>query len=1154
MPSQDTYFPDKLLTFLAYKIEMQIYGYSQPNALNTFDKATSSILRYLYLIPGHKGFPQSNEAHLMKHTLIFLFICLLTSTGALFAQTEKLPDRIDAQLEKAENILFSQPDQAFSLANSALVLSQQQAYKPGQAKANKILARIFASRGDYTSALQANQTALSLFQDLDMTWEVCRQYISLGVIYRYLKLYDESISYNIRAEQLAHKHAYTDLKAAIYGNRGNVYFDKHDYDQALKFHIQSLQIDKALKNEQGIGNTYHNIGMIYRTNKKFDQALVYTQKSLAIDIKRNNFQSMGLSYIELTEMYMEMGNFQKALQSATKALQIAQSIHSKSLQQKVLLAMPVIHAALGNPTIALSYQEQYKQLTDSLQSAILTEQISQMQARYQAAEKDKELSLQSLHLQAQQTSLTQQRLLIVGLLIFLLTACVIAFLLFNRYKLQQKLKLTLENEQYQLSQNLQMRQNIDQTIHYFATSLYGKNTVDEILWDVAKNCIARLGFVDCVIYLLDEQQQLLIQKAAFGAKNPQDYTILEPLLIPVGQGIVGSVAKTGKAELVADTTIDARYLMDDQMRYSELAVPLLLGNKVIGVIDSEHPEKGYFKQHHLEALQTIAAVCSSKIARAQADEEAKKAKLMQLEADHLKKLDAIKSQFFANISHEFRTPLHLILAPLQKKEEISVQEINMMKGNAHRLLRLVNQLLDLAKAEVGMLELNLREGNILAFLHHAACSFQALAENKSLHYLIDIPDQELLVPFDPDILEKIVYNLLSNAIKFTPTGGEVTIQASIETDDMLKIVIADSGLGVPVYLQSKIFDRFYQVDGSQTRSFEGTGIGLALTKELVDLYGGSICLNSTEGKGSSFLVKLPLKNEKIQHPILPYISQTSSGPQPIADLQIDNAEAMSVAQKDDENQAKPTILLVEDHTELRNYLKQQLMENFQVLLAKQGDEGLSIAIQMIPDLIITDIMMPVMDGVALTRHLKDNPLTSHIPIIMLTAKEDGESKMEGFSTGAEQYLVKPFIFGELLARINSLLTQRNRLRIKYSREVILQPTATTIPDREAAFLEQTIRIIDEHISDENFTVEVLQKKIGMSRMQLHRKLTALTGQSASELIRTIRLKRAADLLQQPGIQIAEAAYMSGFSHMSYFSKSFKEQFGVLPSAYVKQSN
>jgi DNA-binding response OmpR family regulator len=410
---------------------------------------------------------------------------------------------------------------------------------------------------------------------------------------------------------------------------------------------------------------------------------------------------------------------------------------------------------------------------------------------------------------------------------------------------------------------------------------------------------------------------------------------------------------------------------------------------------------------------------------------------------------------------------------------------------------------------------------------------------------VDIPDRDLIVSFDPDKLEKIVYNLLSNAIKFTPSGGKVTFHAAIESTSRLRLVVSDTGLGVPEHLQDKIFDRFYQVDGTQTRAFEGTGIGLALTKELVELCRGTISLNSLDGRGSSFEVVLPLDYaNSAASPAL----QLNHYPLSLPDAPAHFPEA-AVQTLPDAPDYRPSLLLVEDHEELKAYLKQQLAGTYTISLASNGEEGFTVAKETLPDLIISDIMMPGVDGLSFTKKLKEDPLTSHIPVILLTAKDDLQSRKAGFELGAEQYLVKPFEISELQARISSLLSQRSRLQKKYSREVLLQPTATTIPDREAEFLEQAMAIVEAHIMDEDFTVESFQQHIGMSRMQLHRKIKALTDQSAGEFIRSIRLKKAAGLLQQSGMQVAEAAYLSGFNHLSYFAKCFKETFGVSPSAY-----
>ncbi|WP_090150715.1 hybrid sensor histidine kinase/response regulator transcription factor [Dyadobacter soli] len=923
---------------------------------------------------------------------ILLCLFLHVQCALLSAQPGGVQGKVRKQLDRAGELTSSQPEQALAIALAALKGAQTNHLTFSEGKAYQLLARIYAERSEYTKALEASKSGIAIFDRLGEAKETCRMYIGMGIINRYLQLYPAAIESNLQAESIAKKHSLTFQLAAIYGNLGNIYFDQLDYNHALEYHQKSLQIHKSMGDEQGMGNTFHNLGMIYRMQKQYDKALDYYNRSLAIDSKKNNLGNMAISYSDLARLYIARNDFREALVYAQKSLDIARKIDAKALEQTALSLLPLIHAALGNQAAALVHHQKYLSLSDSLHSADLSKQIADMQARYQTEQKNRELRIQRLRLQAQQASLSQQRTLIAVLIAFVLLCALIGYLLFNRYKLRQRnLKLSLENEQYQLSQTLQLRK---------------------------------------------EENELLLTETA-----------------------------------------------------------------------------------------------------------------------NIKQMDRVKSQFFANISHEFRTPLQLILAPLQKQGNISREEAHMMERNANRLLRLVNQLLDLAKAEMGMLTLHYQWDNLIGFLRQTALYFEPMANAKKLLYQVDLPASEPLVAYDADKLEKIVYNLLSNAIKFTPSGGKVTLRAELDHSTGLRIIVSDSGVGMPEPLQNRIFDRFYQIDSSQTRAFEGSGLGLALTKELVDLHDGSIRVTSLPESGSTFEVWLPLKADATSLPneLHRMVSTIGSGepadsPATTTDL-LTKQEQVELAQED-----KPTLLLVEDHPELNQYLRHELSDRFQVLHAMQGDEGLLVARSLIPDLIISDIMMPVMDGFSLTRHLKEDDLTSHIPVILLTAKDDLDSRMEGFELGAEQYLGKPFVLDELVARINSLLTQRNLLRKKYSREVVLQPTGTPVRDREAEFLEKTIRIIDEHIAEESFNVEMLQQEMGMSRMQLHRKLKALTDQSASDFIRYIRLQRAADLLRQSGSPVAEVAYQSGFNHLSYFSKCFKEQFGVLPSEFAKQKN
>ncbi|SEJ40432.1 Tetratricopeptide repeat-containing protein [Dyadobacter sp. SG02] len=929
-----------------------------------------------------------------------LCLVLFTRGAFLWAQPGTIQDKVSQQLDRAAELTSSQPEQALAAALAALKGAQTHHLTFSEGKAYQLLARIYAERSEYTKALEASKSGVALFDRLGEAKETCRMYIGMGIINRYLKLYPAAIESNLQAESIAKKQAFTLQLAAIYGNLGNIYFDRQDYNHALEYHRKSLQIHESLGDEQGMGNTFHNLGMIYRMQKQYDKALDYYNRSLAIDSRKNNLGNVAISYTDLARLYIAKNDFREALVYAEKSFGIARKIDAKALEQAALSLLPLIHAALGNQDLALRHHQDYISLSDSLQSAKLSKQIADMQARYQTEQKNRELRLQSLRLQAQQASLSQQRMLITVLIAFVLLAALIGYLLFNRYKLRQyNLKLSLENQQYQLSQKLQLR---------------------------------------------NEETELLLTETA-----------------------------------------------------------------------------------------------------------------------HIKQLDRVKSQFFANISHEFRTPLQLILAPLQKQGSITGEEAHMMERNANRLLRLVNQLLDLAKAEMGMLKLNYQWDNLIGFLRQTALYFEPMAKAKKLLYQIDLPASEPLVAYDADKLEKIVYNLLSNAIKFTPSGGRVILRVELRVEHRVEadrpgglwITVSDSGVGMPESLQSRIFDRFYQIDSSETRAFEGSGLGLALTKELVDLHHGSIRVNSLPESGSTFEVWLPLKTDAPSfdndlHRVVSTIGTGQSADKAVARPNfLTKQESAELTQED-----RPTLLLVEDHPELNHYLRQQLSDRFQVVHAMQGDEGLVVARSLIPDLIVSDIMMPVMDGFSLTRCLKEDDLTSHIPVILLTAKDDIDSRMEGFELGAEQYLAKPFVLDELVARINSLLAQRHLLRKKYSREVVLQPTGTPVRDREGEFLEKVIRIIDEHISQEDFNVEMLQQEMGMSRMQLHRKLKALTDQSASDFIRYIRLQRAADLLQKSGSPVAEVAYKSGFNHLSYFSKCFKEQFGMLPSEYARQKH
>ena len=682
----------------------------------------------------------------------------------------------------------------------------------------------------------------------------------------------------------------------------------------------------------------------------------------------------------------------------------------------------------------------------------------------------------------------------------------------------------------------------ERIIAYFATSLYGKNTVEEILWDVAKNCMSQLEFEDCVIYLVNEKTNVLEQKAAFGPKNPDAFEIANAITIPMGKGIVGTVAQTGVPEVINDTSKDARYIVDDERRFSEITVPIVYENKVIGVIDSEHSKKNFFTDTHLRILTIIAALCSNKIVKARAEEEIVQATIARLEAEKIREVDRLKSQFYAHLSHEFRTPLTLILGPLEEMirktgSDSELEQLRIMRSNGQRLLQLINDLMELSRLNDGVLNLELARGDITSLVRTTTTSFHSLANQKQLEINLSIPVEPFNMAFDATKVETILINLISNIIKFSPPAGTIDVRTGMSSG-YFTVAVTNSALHIPPGQLETIFER--KPSQGETNGTEGRahhGIGLALSKELAVIHGGTIHITS-DHDGTRFTLSLPAAlHVPGAAPVQPVPEATSGAPYDI-DMEPYNESK------------RPVVLIVEDSDQLRLFLRRILEDDFELDEASNGKEGLMKCAEIVPDLVITDIMMPEMDGLELCRRLRESQVTSHVPVLMLTALADLDSKLEGLQTGADYYLAKPFEPRELLTASNNLISQRRRLREHFGRKIMLKSQQWDNLNADEIFLQKLVTLVENHLSDTDFSVEHLQKELGISRMQLHRKLKALTDKSATEFIRSIRLKSAAEKLQAGQDNVSQIAYQVGFNSLSYFTKCFKEQFGVIPSAYA----
>lgn len=520
--------------------------------------------------------------------------------------------------------------------------------------------------------------------------------------------------------------------------------------------------------------------------------------------------------------------------------------------------------------------------------------------------------------------------------------------------------------------------------------------------------------------------------------------------------------------------------------------------------------------------------------------------------------------FFTNISHELRTPLTLIADPVEMLFEDtgikgkSRELLKMVQRNALALQQLVSNILDFRKIQNGKMELKLYRFDIVKTLTMWVGDFQLTAERKQIRLHLDVDDlkgsHEMIA--DQEKISRIVFNLLSNALKYTPAGGEIFVSLKDEGAN-LRLDVKDTGKGISQVEADKIFERFFQAKGAAS----GTGIGLALVKSFVELHHGEARVESEPGKGSDFIVVIPREQEgdsQVIHNDVDIVDNSANASASDGKNVVDESVLQYIDDGDrsrgkvqqlvSENTNRPTVLVIDDNTDIRQYERTLLQDEYIVLEAADGKEGLSVAMKEVPDLVICDVMMPVMDGLEFTEQLKTNTATSHIPVIMLTAKNLEEHRAEGYEHGADSYITKPFHSKVLLARIENLLRQRQLLKNLYqgTKEAEKEISEAHLEDRDKQFLKQLQAIIQKNLSDSEFGVEDMGQQIGLSRVQLYRKVKAMTGSSVVDLLRKARLAKARRLLETRSMSVSEVAYEVGFSAPSYFTKCFKEEYGMLP--------
>ena len=534
--------------------------------------------------------------------------------------------------------------------------------------------------------------------------------------------------------------------------------------------------------------------------------------------------------------------------------------------------------------------------------------------------------------------------------------------------------------------------------------LSAEGQLDHLLRKVTQECVPLLDIEDCVIYLYNDEKQSLVQVAAFGDKSSDASEVINPLEIKVGEGVVGKCFADKNPLLINETSQFPGYIVDNEARNSELAVPIISNMKVIGVIDSEHKKSGFFKERHLQAFNIIASFCGIKITEYNARESIEQARIAKAETEKYKELDELKSKFITNISHDLKTPLSLIKAPAMRIAEITTDlqvknHSNYILKNADHLLRVVNQLLQLNRVDKGLNELYIEKLEISVLFDKIAVQYSGLAEKENIEFAYNAESIETMT--DSFRLEQIIHNLVHNAFRYTGRDGEIHLNCRKDADFML-ISVSDNGPGIAKDIQNNVFERFYKAD---VNNHEGTGIGLSLVKEYAESLKGEVSLESSEGNGTTFNIKIPI--------IFPEEESSS--------------EALWSEDEITEN-IKPVMLVVEDHTDLNDYICNFFQNDFRCVSAFDGVEALTKMKEQTPDIIISDLMMPKMDGSTFVSKVKSNDQYGHIPVIVLSAKSQTESKVDLYSIGADNFLVKPFDIAELNAVVHNVLAQRKKIK------------------------------------------------------------------------------------------------------------------------------
>ncbi len=901
------------------------------------------------------------------------------------------------------------------------------------------------------------------------------------------------------------------------------YYQRHDRRIAEHYFDSALAINLALNRRLQLAKTYQEMGALFYTNEKYSMSIEFSKKSCALDSVLGRKQQMADALTNLGLCYEKLGDYPRAIQYYYRCLAVDEELKYIDGISSDYNVIANIHGKMGEFDKAVGYYQKAIDLpTDDTNKAIA-------KVNY-------------------------------------------GILLKNHGKFRESQKML--NEAYVIYKNQKYARGIAGVLHNLGALAYAmENYAGAISYynqsievsDADFKSVFQANYQGLAETLLKMKQY----PRALAYANQAMTLVLELELLDGQRKTAKLISDIYRAQgnyeqalvyyekytTYRDSLFSrerVRQVRDLQAKFEserkEQQIATLIQEREIQGLTLQRKT---IMQYSLIGGFFVLAVVGLVLFRINQSRQDVKRQLLSVkltnehkEAERLKELDHLKSRFFANVAHEFRTPLTLILGPVENMlSESKGQDKNRLqtiKGSASRLVKLVNQLLDLSKLEAGAVRFEFVHEDVIGFLRASTMAFQSLADQKNIDLQFQANTALFEMKFDRDKLEKIFSNLLSNAFKFTEAGGRIVVSADIEHGS-LRVTVKDSGHGVPAADLPFVFNRFYQ-SGTVSRSSVGSGIGLELTKELVNICGGEIGVSNAVEGGAQFFFTLPVSEIGIVAPATqPYAGEYTR-------MVLDDAhETPDMPQVSTNPEGKDTILVIEDNADVRHYIMSSLQSDYHVVAANDGDSGVQQAIDTIPDLVITDLMMPTADGITVCRTIKKDERTSHIPVIMLTAKADLESKIEGLESGADDYLAKPFHTKELMARIANQIAIRKSLQEKFRSGVVKEESDRELPAKEKIFMAKLRATVELHLAEEEFGVEELSRELAMSRMQLHRKVKALTDISTAIYIRSVRLEHAKRLLGEGIYNVSEVAYRVGFNSPTWFSTCFSEQYGFPPS-------